>query len=42
MRGRRAQARRAVADAAEQYRHADWTIRFPPCESFYATGRNPG
>jgi hypothetical protein len=40
--GRRAQARQAVADAARQYRHADGTIRFPPSENFYATGRNPG
>jgi SAM-dependent methyltransferase len=40
--GHRAQARQAVADAAEQYRHADGTIRFPPCEHFYATGRNRG
>jgi enediyne biosynthesis protein CalE5 len=39
---RRAQARRAVADAAGRYRRADGTIRFPPCENFYATGRNPG
>jgi SAM-dependent methyltransferase len=40
--GRRARARQAVADAARQYRHADGTIRFPPSENFYATGRNPG
>jgi hypothetical protein len=39
---RRALARQAVADAAGQYRHADGIIRFPPCENFYATGRNPG
>jgi SAM-dependent methyltransferase len=40
--GRRGQARQAVADAAEQHRHPDGIIRFPPSENFYATGRNPG
>jgi enediyne biosynthesis protein CalE5 len=39
---RRAQAHQAVAHAAGQHRHPDGTIRFPPCENFYATGRNPG
>jgi enediyne biosynthesis protein CalE5 len=40
--GHREQARQAVADAAGQYRQADRAIRFPPCQNFYATARNPG
>jgi enediyne biosynthesis protein CalE5 len=37
----RDRARQAVARAAEEFRHPDGVIRFPPSENWYAVGRNP-